>query len=198
MAGARTKHWKAWTECQQLIQDGLSKFIYGVFGMYFDVPPAEILRDKGALHPSTQMNYAQYEQKIVESFGVALDGWPFDGGVCNPGGLGCNDLETLRDALEHKVCKWTKLSSEELLVWWIYNQQCTANSKQARPLHEQQLVSTGSGSNGSDGDAVGVDGDAAWGLSWLDCNLPLHNSIYSYNNNHLFATSQGLIVVYTC
>jgi len=110
------------------------------------------------------MNYAHYEQKIVESFGVALDGWPFDGGVCNPGGLGCNDLETLRDALEHRVCKWTKLSSEELLARRIYNQQRIANSEQAGPLQEQQphnRVSAGSGSDGSDGDAVGVDRDAA-------------------------------------
>jgi hypothetical protein len=33
------------------------------------------------------MNYFQYEQKIVKSFGVALDGWPLDGHICNPGGL---------------------------------------------------------------------------------------------------------------
>ena len=61
------------------------------------------------------------------------------------------------------MCKWTKLSSEELLAQQIYNQQCIVNSEQARPLQEQQphnRVSARSGSDGSDSDAVGVDGDA--------------------------------------
>ena len=104
------------------------------------------------------MNYTNYEQKIVEHFGVALDGWPLDGHVCNPGDLGCKDMALLRDALENGVCKWTLLTSEELSARKAANQQSAVNNN--RPPQEQQpcnVVSTGSGSGD---DAVDMDVDA--------------------------------------
>lgn len=60
------------------------------------------------------MNYANYERKIVELFAVALVGWPLDGHVRNPGALSSKDDNMLRDALSHKVCKWTLLTPEEV------------------------------------------------------------------------------------
>lgn len=86
------------------------------------------------------MNYSQYEQKIVKPFGVALDGWPIDGHICNPGGLGCKDTTTLRDALARGVCKWITLTEEEVAARQIYNQQCAGEQTHGPPL---EVVSAG-------------------------------------------------------
>src|SRR5712691_9541713 len=99
------------------------------------------------------MNYARYELKIVKSFGVALDGWPLDSRVCNPGGLGCDDSATLRDALTRGACKWIMLTDEEVVAQQIYNQQCAGEQAYTSgpPL---EAVSAGGESNGDDVDMV--------------------------------------------
>ena len=60
------------------------------------------------------MNYAQYQCKIVRSLGVALDGWPLGGRVCNLGDIGSNEAAILNRALIHGMCKWVILEPEEL------------------------------------------------------------------------------------
>ena len=118
------------------------------------------------------MNYANYEQKIVEAFKVALVSWPLDGRVCNPGDLGRNDLNTLSDALTHGVCKWVVLTPEEAAARLIDNQQRSSDGEQVYGPPQKQrarnAVSTGGeggdGSDADDGDNGGgnaVDGDNA-------------------------------------
>ena len=93
------------------------------------------------------MNYANYEQKIVEAFEVALISWPLDGRVCNPGDLGCNDLYTLDDALSHGVCKWITLTPEEAAARQIDNQHRSSNGEQVygppRKQRARKAVLTG-------------------------------------------------------
>jgi len=97
----------------------------------------KILKEKGLSHTTPKINYAHYEQKIVELFGVAVDGWPLGGKVCNPGELGCKDAAMLRDALEHRVCKWITLTPEEVCAWKIYNWQSNGGQQVRPPLEEQ-------------------------------------------------------------
>ena len=59
------------------------------------------------------MNYENYENRIVEGFGVDLVGWPF-AKVENFGELHHSDLTILLEALENGRCHWIKLSEEEL------------------------------------------------------------------------------------
>jgi len=51
------------------------------------------------------MNYANYERKIVEQYGVELTGWPLLGRVCNPGELNTRDAAILKKALADDQCK---------------------------------------------------------------------------------------------
>jgi len=109
------------------------------------------------------MNYSHYKDKIVESFGVALDGWPIRGGVSNPGSLSCYDVDTLRDALAHRACKWVKLTPEEVLARQIDNQQRTASGEQvygpprkqrARNVQNMGSIDSGGDDDNSDEDVV--------------------------------------------
>ena len=102
------------------------------------------------------MNYAHYEQKIIEPFGVALDGWPLDGQVCNPGDIGCKDAAALRDALERGVCKWITLTPEEVCARKIYNRQSNSGQQVDVPPLEPQP---------HDDDDIGMDEDTTWVIS---------------------------------
>ena len=106
------------------------------------------------------MNYANYEQKIVEACEVALIGWPLDGHVCNPGDLGCNDLYTLNDALSRGVCKWITLTPEEAAARRIDNQHRSSNGEQVYgpPRKQRARKAALTGGDGSDG-SEGGDGD---------------------------------------
>jgi hypothetical protein len=102
------------------------------------------------------MNYINYEGKIVETHGVALDGWPFPGRICNPGGLSTYDGDTLMTALTRGVCKWIILTPEEVSARWIDNQSRTANGEQVygppRKQRARNGVVTHGGNNEDDGD----------------------------------------------
>ena len=101
------------------------------------------------------MNYSHYEDKIVESLGVALIGWPLPSRVCNPGSLSSNDLNTLMKALDWGVCKWIKLTSEEVSARKIDNQHHAANGEQVYgPPRKQRARNAAShgGSNNNDDD----------------------------------------------
>ena len=117
------------------------------------------------------MNYANYEKKIVEAFEVALVGWPLDGRVCNPGHLGCSDLNTLSDALSRGVCKWVALTPEEAAARRIDNQQRSSDGEQVygppRKPRARNVILTGEGDDGNDGED-GEDGND--GGDGSDCN----------------------------
>jgi hypothetical protein len=71
-----------------------------------------------------EMNYRNYEGKIVEKYGVELKGWPDSkSGICNPATLGGRQqLEKLLAALESGHCHWVVLSEDELNERKKYNQ----------------------------------------------------------------------------
>ena len=107
----------------------------------------EILHDNRIEKKSVEMNYHNYEGKIVEKYGVELKGWPSSkSGVCNPATLGgCQQLEILLAALESGQCHWVVLTEDELeerkrlnrareergeQVYWPRK---SANHKQSKP-----------------------------------------------------------------
>ena len=63
-----------------------------------------------------EMNYHNYEGKIVEKYSVKLKGWPNSKpGIFNPATLGgWLQLERLLAALESGDCHWVVLNDEEL------------------------------------------------------------------------------------
>jgi len=62
------------------------------------------------------MNYDNYDEKIVQRLKVKLVGWPFDK-VISPAKLyTVSELRTLRDTLRSGACCWVRLSKQELKV----------------------------------------------------------------------------------
>jgi len=76
------------------------------------------LHDNRIEKRSVEMNYRNYEGKIVERYGVELKGWPTGtgkSGICNPAALGGRaQLEKLLAALESGRCHWVVLTEDEL------------------------------------------------------------------------------------
>jgi hypothetical protein len=74
------------------------------------------LRDNRIEKKKVEMNYRNYEGKIVEKYGVELKGWPNSKpGICNPAALGGRpQLEKLLAALESGDCHWVVLTDDEL------------------------------------------------------------------------------------
>ena len=63
---------------------------------------------------SVEMNYRNYEGKIVEKYGVELKGWPTSK-ICNPATLGGRpQLEKLLAALESGQCHWVVLTGNDM------------------------------------------------------------------------------------
>jgi hypothetical protein len=75
------------------------------------------------------MNYANYERKIVEQYGIELTGWPLLGRVCNPGELNTRDAAILKKALADDQCKWKPLTQEEVTARAHSNKQREANGE---------------------------------------------------------------------
>ncbi|KAG1904242.1 uncharacterized protein F5891DRAFT_1184437 [Suillus fuscotomentosus] len=60
------------------------------------------------------MNYDNYESKIVEKHGIILEGWTY-GQLQNPRKIGHHeDLVALLNALVNGCCVWVKLSEQDL------------------------------------------------------------------------------------
>ena len=77
------------------------------------------------------MNYVNYEGKIVEQFGVALDGWPTECTVSNPNKLrGWQEVMELLTKLQNQTCKWVCLTDEELKQCKLDNMQCQKAGEQ--------------------------------------------------------------------
>jgi hypothetical protein len=78
-----------------------------------------ILKTKNHCH--IPMNYAQYDEKIVQKHGIALVGWPINGSVRNPGFLTCDECIIVKRALAAKQCKWIKLTPQKVAGWKASN-----------------------------------------------------------------------------
>ncbi|KAG1806942.1 hypothetical protein EV424DRAFT_1544032 [Suillus variegatus] len=99
--------------CRQHIQDGLDIIIPTLRH-----PPKK----------KVKMNYNNYEGKIVETYGVALENFP--GTIRNPGNIGRReDLINLHDLLLKGTCSWTKLTSDELVERIAKNKERQANGE---------------------------------------------------------------------
>jgi len=106
------------------------------------------------------MNYTHYEDKIVETFNVALDSWPLCSRVCNPGGLSCYEASTLKDALASGACKWTTLTPEEVSARKVDNLYRVANGEQVYGPPRKQRARNVS-SQAVDDDEEAMDEDVA-------------------------------------
>lgn len=83
------------------------------------------------------MNYNNYEGKIVETYGVALENFP--GTIRNPGNIGRReDLINLHDLLLKGTCSWTKLTSDELVERIAKNKERQANGEPIYKTRKRQ------------------------------------------------------------
>jgi len=74
-----------------------------------------VLQKHNLASKKVQMNYDNYEKKIVEVYAVTIDGWTYGKSVCNPGKIGRREhLITLLDALVTGRCSWVMLSDDEV------------------------------------------------------------------------------------
>ncbi|KAG1721101.1 hypothetical protein EDB19DRAFT_1646674 [Suillus lakei] len=63
------------------------------------------------------MNYTNYEQNIVEHYGLALVNWPLSGHIQNPLKVGGRaEVQSLLDALKSWSCEWVMLTNEECVT----------------------------------------------------------------------------------
>jgi len=132
VGSAKSEYRKIRTNCQNVIQEGLGESIYSMMSLEHMLTSvlAKILKDTDASSLDSPMNYTHYEDKIVESFGVALDRWPLRSCVCNPDTLSSSNMNTLWKALAYTVCKWVALTPEELSARKIDNQHQVANGEE--------------------------------------------------------------------
>jgi hypothetical protein len=65
-------------------------------------------------NPRAVMNYAHYEEEIVQRYGIEIQGWTYEK-ILNPSLLSSSlpPLMVLRDALVAGTCKFVKLTAEE-------------------------------------------------------------------------------------
>ena len=74
VGSAKSEYRKIRTNCWNVIQEGLGESIYSMMSLEHTLTSvlAKILKDTDASSLDSPMNYTHYEDKIVESFGVAL------------------------------------------------------------------------------------------------------------------------------
>ncbi|KAG2109786.1 hypothetical protein BD769DRAFT_1328481, partial [Suillus cothurnatus] len=84
------------------------------------------------------MNYDNYEQKIVETYGVALQNYPLSA-VQNPGKIGHHkDLIKLLNSLVNSSCLWVILTEDELAEHKNKNKERQACGEQVYKPRKQQ------------------------------------------------------------
>ncbi|KIM59744.1 hypothetical protein SCLCIDRAFT_125618, partial [Scleroderma citrinum Foug A] len=98
----------------------------------------EVLHDN-QVTSTVQMNYDNYERKVVEWFGVELIGWPTDLlPIRNPGHIGGRDqVQKLLNALTTKASYWKKLSEEELRRRIVLNGERQARGENVYKPHKK-------------------------------------------------------------
>jgi hypothetical protein len=100
-----------------MIQKNLSVYsAQNLVLIHADIHADEVLRESRIEKKNVEMNYRNYESKIVEKYGVTLDGWPSGiPQVCNPSMVrGRVLLERLLHSLESGQCQWVVLTDDEL------------------------------------------------------------------------------------
>ncbi len=110
------------------------------------------------------MEYVHYEDSIVEKMGVELVGWPFEGRICNPGTLKCEEAFALKNALANKQCKWVSLTKQQVADRKARNKRCLEQGEEVYgPPRKKRATKTGSASiEGNGGDSnIEMGGDAA-------------------------------------
>ena len=90
--------------------------LYSAWIQHSDLLKDKILRKHNIKKKGIDMNYHNYEGKIMEKYGVALNGCPTGfPGVCNPSMVGSQPmLEKLLSTLESSQCHWVLLTGDEL------------------------------------------------------------------------------------
>ncbi|KIM51896.1 hypothetical protein SCLCIDRAFT_142287 [Scleroderma citrinum Foug A] len=113
------------SECCRAIQKGLE----------------EVLHDN-QVTSTVQMNYDNYECKVVEWFGVELIGWPTVLlPIRNPGHIGRhNQVQKLLNALTTKASYWKKLSEEELWRRIVLNGERQARGENVYKPHKKRTL----------------------------------------------------------
>ncbi|KAG0695960.1 hypothetical protein DFH29DRAFT_1004997 [Suillus ampliporus] len=111
--------------CCQNIQDGLDIIV-------------------ATLNPAPKkrvvMNYKNYEWKIVETYGIALDGFPL-GTMQNPGKIGHHEnLVQLLDSLINNSCAWLKFPDSECTECTKNNCECQANGEQVYKAQKRRAA----------------------------------------------------------
>ncbi|KAJ2982279.1 hypothetical protein NUW54_g10771 [Trametes sanguinea] len=127
----RVKTPQAISLCRSIIQKGLE----------------EILKKNAySLKKKVQMNYDNYEGRIVEVFGVALIGWPCNCDVANPGSIGKENVYKLLNALDNpdakERCYWVKLSNAELEARKVRNKECAAKGEKVYKARKKPTKKT--------------------------------------------------------
>ncbi|KAG1734108.1 hypothetical protein EDB19DRAFT_1911214 [Suillus lakei] len=85
---------------------------------------------KPSCKKKVMMNYDNYEQKIMETYAVALQNYLL-GDVQNPGKIGHHeDLMKLLDSLVNTTCLWVKLTEDEVADRKNKNEECQAHGEQ--------------------------------------------------------------------
>ena len=92
------------------------------------------------------MNYTNYELHIIKHYGAALIGWPVSGHVRNPSKIGGRqEVEKLLNALESEMCKWVKLTQEQLVAQAAQNKAWQAAGEKV--YHPQHVCGSNSGAS---------------------------------------------------
>jgi hypothetical protein len=114
---------KVVSNCRALIQEGLGKYAHALDICKTHICVDEILHENNLIKGKILMNYDNYELKIVERHGVALEGWP-SGRVQNPGKVGGRrDIMRLFDALSSGSCHWVVLTEQQIDKRKKHNQE---------------------------------------------------------------------------
>ena len=91
---------------RSLVKEGLRKSdIFGV--LLFTLSTENITKNS-----TVDMSWQNYEENIVDRYGVILDGWPVT--QFNPGQMSTRLLQTVLNALDDGTCSWRTLEEQEL------------------------------------------------------------------------------------
>jgi hypothetical protein len=123
--------------CRKIIQEGLGKRVVSYIKSMFIFYITDAILATHGVSDKVIMNYANYERKVVELWGMVLEGWP-EGKVANPGSLHSRQrVQALLKALEEGRCGWIKLTDEALEQRIIDNKAREAAGEEIYKPHKK-------------------------------------------------------------
>ncbi|KAI0060328.1 hypothetical protein BV25DRAFT_1917933 [Artomyces pyxidatus] len=162
--GAKSTMTQVVSSCRSAIQSGLGELNQAEPMHLLLTSTDEILFQKFRHTPgSVEINYSNYEGKIVERYGVDLTPWPLEGRVRNPGDLKRAEVDRLWNALSGGHCRWVTLTRGELDVRIacnqarqdagenVYKARRAPKKKNAEDASEPENVSSPGSANSSTG-----------------------------------------------